>query len=412
MFWGSTSIDIADVVEISFWAMMKPEFGDILTTKIGHVDFSYARLDLYFYYNTHRPEAWQLSRPGMALYDARSTAKSFVQVLDAARHLEATDSRDYIYAFLGCSFAKNEKGNMLVEADYTSSIYDLNVRLAYALMVDPTDGPFVLSFVRHDRRESLLDDACTSWAPKWHLVGKLGAPITGPDYWYRAGGSKEFFAIARSGENLLTVGGYTFDKVIWKSSTIQLDQTRMNLVYSNPTTPDTDKLFIDALWDELLGYAMKRGTLIRHEDFVRTLMQDYPASSARHLYPDEFQLELLEAYRKSMHVADIDDLGTVVLTAHERQLALYCEQKLRRLHNTSVFLTENGRIGLAPAGDLVETGDICCIIFGAQAPFLLTPAKEGRHKLVSDCYIHGVMDGEIMQHFTESDLSRHRIILA
>jgi hypothetical protein len=186
----------------------------------------------------------------------------------------------------------------------------------------------------------------------------------------------------------------------------------MNLVYLNPTTPDTDKLFIDTLWDELLGYAMKKGTLIHHEDLVRTLLRDYPGSSASHSRPDELQLEYLKAYRKRMHVANMGDLGAVVLTGHERQRALYCEKAFRRLHNTSVFLTENGRIGLAPAGDLVETGDICCIIFGAQTPFLLTPAKEGRHELVSDCYIHGVMDGEIMQHFTESDLSRHRIILA
>jgi hypothetical protein len=54
---------------------------------------------------------------------------------------------------------------------------------------------------------------------------------------------------------------------------------------------------------------------------------------------------------------------------------------------------------------------VCCIIFGATVPFLLTPVKDGRHKLVSNCYVHGLMDGKVMQQFAGNDLSGHRIVL-
>jgi hypothetical protein len=99
-----------------------------------------------------------------------------------------------------------------------------------------------------------------------------------------------------------------------------------------------------------------------------------------------------------------------VIAGESRDVA-WLENSLRLIHKSRLFLTEKGRIGLALQGKLIEVGDECCIIFGSTVPFLLTPAREGRHKLVSDCYIHGVMDGELLEQFDESDLSSKQIIL-
>ena len=60
-----------------------------------------------------------------------------------------------------------------------------------------------------------------------------------------------------------------------------------------------------------------------------------------------------------------------------------------------LFLTSKGRIGLCTAA-VVAVGDLCCILAGAPVPFLLTPATKQRHKLVEECYIHGVMHGELL----------------
>jgi len=117
------------------------------------------------------------------------------------------------------------------------------------------------------------------------------------------------------------------------------------------------------------------------------------------------------SYQKSISVARLKDPEAVVMSPGEERDAIYWKAVLRGLRNASVFLTRDGRIGLAPLGDLVQVGDTCCVIFGATVPFLLTPAREGRHKLISECYIHGVMNGEIMEQYGQSDLSKHRIVL-
>jgi hypothetical protein len=57
-------------------------------------------------------------------------------------------------------------------------------------------------------------------------------------------------------------------------------------------------------------------------------------------------------------------------------------------------VTEDDYMGLVPAG--TQPGDLVCIIFGAQTPFLLRPAVCGTYKIVGECYIHGMMDGEMV----------------
>jgi hypothetical protein len=57
-------------------------------------------------------------------------------------------------------------------------------------------------------------------------------------------------------------------------------------------------------------------------------------------------------------------------------------------------VTEKGYIGLVPPH--TELGDKVCVIFGASTPFVLRDAGEGKHALVGECYMHAMMDGEVV----------------
>ncbi len=66
-------------------------------------------------------------------------------------------------------------------------------------------------------------------------------------------------------------------------------------------------------------------------------------------------------------------------------------------------VTEKGYIGLVPPA--TETGDRVCVFSGAQVPFLIrhiassdeTSERQAvQYTLVGECYIHGVMDGELV----------------
>ncbi len=70
------------------------------------------------------------------------------------------------------------------------------------------------------------------------------------------------------------------------------------------------------------------------------------------------------------------------------------------------YLTQKGYVGLGREG--MRVGDLVCILQGGQVPFLLRRTERGEYVLVSDTYVHGIMDGEFMK--TRPDLEVFRIV--
>ncbi|PVH75711.1 HET-domain-containing protein [Cadophora sp. DSE1049] len=63
------------------------------------------------------------------------------------------------------------------------------------------------------------------------------------------------------------------------------------------------------------------------------------------------------------------------------------------------FGTANGYMGRGPHG--MQVGDLVVVLLGAKVPFVLRKAGEtGRLLLVGECYVHGIMRGELVQEST------------
>lgn len=60
------------------------------------------------------------------------------------------------------------------------------------------------------------------------------------------------------------------------------------------------------------------------------------------------------------------------------------------------FLSNGGHVGLAPAR--TESGDCICVILGSPVPYILRASTEGKFVLIGEAYVHGIMDGEWMDH--------------
>ncbi len=58
-----------------------------------------------------------------------------------------------------------------------------------------------------------------------------------------------------------------------------------------------------------------------------------------------------------------------------------------------LFASTYGHVGLAPG--LAKLDDVLCFIRGARVPFVLRPGLNQRYRLVGDCYIRGLMHGEV-----------------
>jgi hypothetical protein len=61
----------------------------------------------------------------------------------------------------------------------------------------------------------------------------------------------------------------------------------------------------------------------------------------------------------------------------------------------TLFVTRHGRYGLCPLR--AQPCNIIVILFGGRTPFVLRKLDDDRHRLVSDCYLHGAMDGEAVR---------------
>ncbi|OCL05183.1 hypothetical protein AOQ84DRAFT_299424, partial [Glonium stellatum] len=50
-------------------------------------------------------------------------------------------------------------------------------------------------------------------------------------------------------------------------------------------------------------------------------------------------------------------------------------------------------------------GDVVCILFGADVPFILRKTETG-YRLVGESYVHGIMYGEAIKMFEDGELGR------
>jgi hypothetical protein len=59
------------------------------------------------------------------------------------------------------------------------------------------------------------------------------------------------------------------------------------------------------------------------------------------------------------------------------------------------FVLSKGYLGFGP--HRLEEEDLVCVFFGAEVPFILRKLSSGGYHFVGECYVHGIMDGEVLR---------------
>jgi hypothetical protein len=82
----------------------------------------------------------------------------------------------------------------------------------------------------------------------------------------------------------------------------------------------------------------------------------------------------------------------------------------RTLVSRAFMASSRGVIGLGP--EWTKVGDSICFIPGNETPLLLRRVDDGRYSFVGECYVHGLMDGEVWEHERSGpiELQEFRII--
>ncbi|KAK4061994.1 uncharacterized protein Triagg1_10157 [Trichoderma aggressivum f. europaeum] len=79
--------------------------------------------------------------------------------------------------------------------------------------------------------------------------------------------------------------------------------------------------------------------------------------------------------------------------------------KLLLMHTSAVKWCPGRRFAVTDAGDFAavpkaaQKGDVVCIFNGGRVPYVLRPAANGNYTLVGECYVDGMMRGEVRDRF-------------
>ncbi|KAF9475910.1 hypothetical protein BDN70DRAFT_897796 [Pholiota conissans] len=74
----------------------------------------------------------------------------------------------------------------------------------------------------------------------------------------------------------------------------------------------------------------------------------------------------------------------------------------RSLNQRSFAITSLGYLGLVPKA--AKNGDLICVFQGGEVPFVLRPIGNDQWELVGECYVHGIMEGEVVKKAKPGDV--------
>lgn len=349
-----------------------------------------------------RPQGVNTASVITALQEAIVNAEPFelLEVLSCTLLLQATDPRDKLYSLLGV-VAAARKGSPVEKPDYTISSDVLFKRTAASQLKEKGSLKF-LSFVEHG---SDLTELVPSWVPRW------SRPPTGRNPFAQY--SKNF-ATTGSSKPVYRLAGNDCELAV---SGLYLDFIKVTTVFlevEDATDEKRDKFqFVEDTNRKQYHALMTCLKLLEPKGVSYVEVQALPEALGRTLIcnmtmdgqlPGSEHDESFEAFYECLRTlcSDPNSPKFEGWDAHDdawvdrqcRYADLY-SQSLGHWNGGRAFCTTTKqRMGMVPRA--AKEGDSICVFLGAKTPFVLRPAGNGKYRLVGECYVHGLMSGEIM----------------
>ncbi|KAI1750029.1 heterokaryon incompatibility protein-domain-containing protein [Xylaria castorea] len=379
------------------------------------------------------------------IFRAGASGRSFCQAVSYFRHREATNLRDKVYGLLG----------IVDDAQYITIDYDLPVELVYENSArEIITNSRTLDLFSHltaslRPEKSLCNDPTRkrlpSWVPNWN---NGFSTILHPSFGrvlrletlslFKACGSHLFKPVKGDKQGSLRVKGIMFDTVerispcspsvpnngvVWvvrlggmpfdeKEKVIRSARNRhkfyhlevirdwrnMARVEEEPEQPyPSGGTILEAFWRTLcLDVSSIRKKSQSDTRFYRADQEDRLAHDhfwlvgLRSLYDRPTRDQLLN---NPQHQPDSNSTENHIIEA---------------ILDRRFIFSKKGYIGLAPNG--VKEGDMICVLAGGHLPFVLRGVKTATNNssraeivctIIGDAYLHGIMDGEVVNKVDE-----------
>ncbi|KAF4896296.1 Heterokaryon incompatibility protein 6, OR allele [Colletotrichum fructicola] len=375
----------------------------------------------------------RLIEPDRMIANRHANRFSFLYELHRSRHLVATDPRDRVFAMLGHYSIRNGPNQKLREltADYTKTVKEVFADVASRALVGDNSSLLALAAVQHHNLPPLGENMAVeladcanycssspnglpSWVPDWRLYQShiLSEP-TSP---HHAGGLSRPDLRVDEDSKTLHIKGTIVDVVAACSGPFRPREFHVNgLDWS---------MAIHTVWRDVCGqssgFDLSQKYLPTRKRFqggeieglalfayVQTLSNACVATAWQdnnHPYESvptqqwfahgvSYLTQAAGGGSSPYAVSDSNDDKLQEWTSGG-DAAKWARAANGASCNRKFARTRNGYYVLGPR--VMKPGDVICVLLGGKMPFCLRPWGKNNYLLVGECYVHGIMNGEII----------------
>ena len=321
--------------------------------------------------------------------------RGFYPVFDRLRYFMATVPVDNVYALLGILNTRSagvQQNLAQIVPDYTRPLMEVFRDFTRAMIEDSKRLWILQEANARDHTRS-----GPSWAHHFDFKG-IEYDTYGPgklDDRFRSDndiGLPESTISHTKDPNILTLFGFVADE-------IQCLAARMNtqdLWYRSGMIPTLNE--IKALADKMSVLWPQRNI---EREIADTLVAGRNAENEQFEEGDMKYYEAFLGYLEEYHEFPPapEYTHTTSLDGNAQRAVWYGHRMQRACFRRRFSVTRSGFVGLCP--EISQHGDFVVILYGSAVPFVIRPVGSGQYRLVGECYIHGIMNGEAVKKHKE-----------
>lgn len=315
-------------------------------------------------------------------------------LLSLTRSFNCKVPHDKVYSLLGLGLETGQAG---IIVDYRIPIKELFTSIAIHGILQQGMASTVLSCAGY-HPDNLRKDL-PSWTPDWTFIPETH-PFGEVCRWgpYKAAAETATDIFLSPTKRVLTVSGLIFDPIKSLSASPRVDPTTADGRDADNVWPDVKpqleglKEYYE-LCQSCQPYPTGENWMVAYS---RCLVFD---SLGNHGRSDEAIVQGYFAMTEAGEIlastsSDLSDERIARLLALNDMAQEY-EAGMKSIHGRRLCITGKQYFGWVP--DASNEGDIICILKGNGEPYVLRPLPDGHFLLIGDCYIHGVMNGEVIE---------------
>ena len=299
-------------------------------------------------------------------YNKRGLVNLLEDVLSSTRYLRCSDPRDKVYAVLNLDW----KASSHIQSNYSKSASEVfRSVVEYSLSKDQS----LRLLANCSIRETGL--SMPTWVPDWSVQSQVDE--TGMINSDRTGFMTKAH-VSRISGNILMAKGIHLTTV---------HEITKDLPQEVPGAANELADFTRQLVSAIDDSGPEMTTQSRIESLCRTLCCD---RFAERWHPPKEQYPSFPELIK--HVMNNFEWHHDNLNQPSEVYQLYARYANKMMTGRTLVTMANGLLGLVPED--TRPGDIIYVLFGCDVPLVLRPDEGSTFKIVGECYVDGVMNGE------------------